>query len=173
MGLFDIFGNKKAELLDLQKLVIENSPDKLIMSGTKLKELARQAAARDLEIMQDCIRIIEKTKKPEVFFPRLDLLVAKTARLQEFERYVRFSGASPSEAFRKLCSDYQECVHEFLVRYFCDIFDKAEKLKTDKGKFNKYKLFYDSLQPYYGQMNEENIDYVETKYRAYTRRLKP
>jgi hypothetical protein len=171
MGFLDLFGKKKAELLELQKLVIENSPDRLIMSERKLKELARQAAARDLAIMQDCIRIVEKTTKPDTFFPRLDLLVAKTASLQNYERFIKFGGASPSAAFQQLCSDYQECVHEFLVRYFCDIFDKAEKLKTDKGKFNKYKLFYDSLQPFYKQMNEENIDYVETKYRAYTRGL--
>ena len=172
MGLFDLFGNKKQELLELQKLVLDNSPDKLIMSEKQLKDLATKAAARDLEIIQDCIRIVGSTTKPDTFFSRLALLIDKADNLRKYEKFISFKGASPSEAYGQLWSDYQESIQRFLIRYFSDVFDQAEKLKTDNGKLNKYQKFYDSLQPYYSQMSADHIDYIETKYKAYTNLLK-
>lgn len=172
MGLFDLFGaNKKEGLLELQKLVLANSPNKLIMSEKQLKGMATEAAARDLEIIQDCIRIVGTTTKPDTFFSRLALLIDKADNLRKYEKFISFKGATPSEAYGQLWEDHQESIHQFLIRYFSDIFDQAEKLKTNKGKLNKYQKFYDSLQPYYNQMNAENIDYIETKYKAYTRYL--
>lgn len=44
-------------------------------------------------------------------------------------------------------------------------------MKTDKGKLNQYQKFYDSLKPYFAEMNADNINYVETKYRVYTSAL--
>lgn len=171
VGLFGLFGKKKADLLELQKLVLKDSPNKLILSEKQLKSMAAQAAARDLEIINDCVRIIGSTKKPDVFFTRLALLIKKADDLRTFEKHIRFSGASPSLAYGEIFADMQECIGQFLVRYFMDIFDQASNAKTVKGKLAKYQKFYDSLQPYYDQMNKENIDYIETKYRAYTRSL--
>ena len=67
MGLFSLFGNKKKkeDLLELQKNILVNSPDRLIMSEKQLMESATRMAQRDLEIIQDCIRILGETKKPE------------------------------------------------------------------------------------------------------------
>lgn len=172
MGLFRLTkqASKKDKLLELQKIVLDNSPDRLIVSEKQLKELATKAANRDLEIIKDCIYILETTKKPETFFSRFDLFIAKAEHLRVYEEHLRFT-ASPSAAYGELWQDRQECIHNFLVRYFCDTLDQVDKLKTDKAKLNKYQKFYDSLQPYYEQMNPDNIDYIETKYRAYTRRL--
>ena len=173
MGLLNIFsGKKKEELIELQKLVVEDSPDRLIMSEKQLKNIAADNVNRDLEIIQDCIRILGSTTKPDTFFSRLALLIDKADNLRKYEKHLKFKGTLPSEAYGQLWEDHQECIHQFLVRYFSDTFDKAEKMKTEKGKFNKYKSFFDSLQPYYDQMNAYNIDYIETKYKAYTRYLK-
>lgn len=166
MGLFN---NKKNEkLLNLQKIVLENSPDRLIMTERQLIASAESMAQRDLEIIQDCIRLIGDTKNPDTFFSRFDLLVEKADHLRLFEDYISFT-ASPSLAFGEVWADQQEAIKRFLIRYFCDVFDKAEAAKTDKGKLSKYQKFYDSLQPYYHKMNADNIDYIETKYRAYTK----
>lgn len=174
MGLFGLFGNKKKEepkedLMELQNLVMRDSPDKLVMSEKQLKTAAVGVAERDLEIIQDCIRIIGSTKNPDTFFSRFDLLIEKSNRLRIFEKYISFSGASPSLAFDEVLADQQKAVHLFLVRYFSDVFDQAGKMKTVNGKLNKYQKFYDSLQPYYSKMDADNIDYIETKYRAYTK----
>ena len=173
MGLLGLFGQRKSEeeLLELQKVVLVNSPDRLIMSEKQLISEATRMAQRDLEIIQDSIRIIKETKKPDTFFSRFDLLIERAENLRIYEKHIRFT-VSPSAAYAELWNDRQECIRQFLVRYFLDIFDQAEKLKTASGKANKFQKFYDSLQPYYDQMNADNIDYIETKYRAYAKALK-
>lgn len=174
MGLMDLFKGKtnKDDLLQLQKIVVADSPDKLIMSEKQLKSLAATSAQRDLDIIQDCVRIIGTTKKPDTFFSRLDLLVEKADNLRTYEKFLSFKGASPSAAYGEIWSDYQEAIYQFLFRYFLDTLDQADKAKTAKGKLSKFQKFYDSLQPYYERMNAENIDYIETKFRAYTRDLR-
>ena len=172
MGLFDMFGNGKAELLELQKVVLDNSPDELILSKKKLLELARIQADNSLRIVQDCSKILQNTIKPDVFFERYQLMILHSSNLVILEKHIPFRGASPKAAFNVLMAEKQECINQFLIRYFCSVFDKAEKLKTDKGKLNQYQKFYDSLLPYYDEMDAANKDYIETKYKAYTRRLK-
>ncbi len=172
MGLFDIFSKKRTNLLELQKIVLDKSPDHLILSEKKLLQMAKIQADNSLRIIQDCNGILQKTTKPDVFFERLRLLILHSGNLATLEKYVPFRGASPKKAFDVLMAEKQDCIGEFLVRYFSAAFDKAAGLKTDKGKLNQYQKFYDSLVPYFGEMDEGNRDYVETKYKAYTRNLK-
>ena len=171
MGLFDLFRSKNDDLLELQKLVVENAPDKLIMSEKQLKAIANQKAANSLRIAQDCSHILQTTTSPDVFFDRFQLFAWHCSELALLEKYVPISGGSPTEVFGVLMKEKQEIINQFLVRYFCKVFDKAESLKTDKGKLNQYQKFYDSLKPYFSEMDADNIDYIETKYRAYTRLL--
>lgn len=171
MGLFDLFMNKNEKLLKLQRIVLEDSPDKLVLSEKQLKAMANQKAANSLRIAQDCCHALQTTTNPDVFFERFQLLVLHSSELAILEEYISFSGASPTTAFNVLVNEKQECIKQFLIRYFDKVIDKAESLKTDKGKLNQYQKFYDSLKPYFSEMDADNIDYIETKYRAYTRRI--
>lgn len=171
MGLLDSLfgGNKKQRLLNWQKIVMENSPDRLVMSEQQLRQVSIQQAQNDLRIMNDCRSLISSTVKPDVFFGRLNLLVERGEHLQRLEQYISFSGATPTAALNEIKQNYQEAIHQFLVRYFSDTFDKAEAMKTEKGKQNKYIKFYESLQQYYCYMDDSNKEYVETKYHAYVK----
>ena len=174
MGLFDFMQKKtigRTEyLLNWQRLVMPDSQNKLIMSEQQLKAASVQQAENDLRIVRDSANLIEKTTKPDVFFMRLNLLVERSGHLANLEKYISFSGSSPTAAHHEIISNYHKAINQFLVRYFSETFDKAEAMKTEKGRIGKYQKFYDSLQEYYRYMNPENIDYIETKYKAYTRR---
>lgn len=180
MGLFDFLVKKandfieagqqrKERMLLWQHLVMPDSPNKLILTEQQLKSITLQQAQNDLRIINDCTRLVESTTKPDVFFMRLNLLVEKSKHLADLGHYMKFSNVSPL-AYNEVVNNYHETINHFLWRYFSDTFDKAEAMKTEKGKLGKYQKFYDSLQEYYCYMNEENIDYIETKYRAYTRK---
>ena len=160
---------RKEHLLRWQNVLMTDSPNKLIMTEQQLKAATVQQAENDLRIIQDCVKLIEKTTKPDVFFMRLNLMVEKSKHLASLEEYINFSGASPTAAYNEVAQDYYEIVNQFLIRYFSETFDKAEAMKTEKGRIGKYQKFYDSLQEYYCYMSNENIDYIETKYKAYTR----
>lgn len=176
MGLLDFLKKKFAErteyLLNWQRLVTPDSPHKLIMSEQQLKAISIQQAENDLRIIRDSAKLIEKTTKPDVFFMRLNLLVDRTMHLASLEKYISFSGASPTDAYNEVINNHQEIIRQFLIRYFSETFDKAEAMKTEKGRIGKYQKFYDSLQEFYHYMNPENIDFIETKYKAYTRRIR-
>lgn len=173
MGLFDFMkkkGNARKEyLLHWQNLLMSDSPNKLIMTEQQLKIATIQQAENDLRIIRDCATLVEKTTNPKVFFMRLNLLIEKSKHLTNFEQYIPFSGASPTVAYHAALQNYNEAINQFLIRYFSETFDKAEALKTEKGRIGKYQKFYDSLQEYYCYMNNEHIDYIETKYKTYAK----
>lgn len=77
MSSVGLFGKSKKELLLWQNLIICGSPNKLVMSEKQLKLATEQQATNDLRIIQDCIKIISDTVKPDIFFSRLDLLKEK------------------------------------------------------------------------------------------------
>lgn len=154
-------------LLEWQNAVVEGSQNKLICSEHQLQQITTQQAENDLRIIHDCVQLTQSTLDPDVFFMRLDLLVEKSEHLCTLEKYISFSGASPKDAYNQVIEQRQEAIKQFLIRYATDCFDKAEALKTAKGKLGRYQKFYDSLQPYYEIMDTDNIDYIETKYKAY------
>lgn len=164
MGLFDfLFGrSKKTEyLLSMQKVVIENSPDRLVLTEKQLYAAAQEQAQNDLRIINDSLAIISKTTKPDVFFSRLELIQRHSGHLMLLEPYVDFSGASPAAAYHEFVTKKSEAIMIFLRRYYTAVHEKAQGMKTEKGKANQYIKFYDSLQEYYPVMSKENIEYIE------------
>lgn len=162
---------RKEELLALQRIVVENSPDKLICSEAQLRAIAAEKAESSHRIMDDCSNLLQTTTNPEVFFERLQLFEMNCRTLVSLEKYISYSGASPTEIYKILIREKQDVIKEFLIRYFCKVDTKADNLKTTKGKLCQYQKFYDSLKPYFTEMDADNIDYIETKYKAYTRLL--
>lgn len=159
------------KLLKLQKLVIEDSPDVLTYSGAQLYAIAEGKSANSFRIANECSSILQTTVDPDTFFERLQLFSTHCRSLVDYEEYISFSGATPTELYNTLILEKQELIKEFLVRYFSKVDIKASGLKTVKGQLNQYQRFYDSLTPYFSEMDADNIDYIETKYKAYTRLL--
>lgn len=165
MRIVGLFGKSKKELLAWQKIVLYNSPDKLIMSEKQLKQISYQTAQNHIRIIQDCIRLIRNTTNPEVFFSRLELLKKHGKALAALEPYIAYSGASPTAALEEVILREQEAIYNFIVRYYENVFDKAAALKTEKAKKRQFQKFYDSLQNYYDRIDERSIRYIEYKYR--------
>lgn len=159
--------DKINELLNWQKIVLTDSPDRLIMTQEQLQQLSEQQASDDLRIIQECMKIISYTIEPDVFFSRLDLLKEKASHMKSLEPFVDFSGATPTAALNEVLEKEQECIYQFLVRCYSCTFDKANTMKTEKGKNNQFKKLYDSLIPYFERMDEQNINYIKHKVEDY------
>lgn len=172
MGFLDYLikkiNTKGEHLLQWQNTIMKDSPNRLIMTEQQLKTATIQQAENDLRIINDCHKLLQSTKNPDVFFMRLNLLVEKSKHLCTLEKYVPLSGASPTAAYNEVVTNYHAAIQQFLIQYLSDTFDKAESMKTEKARIGKYQKFYDSLQEYYCYMNDENKNYIETKYRVYT-----
>jgi len=163
MGLFSfLFGGnrKERELLSLQKLVMKDSPNRLVMSERQLNSAATRLAKNDLRIVKDCISLISSTDKPSVFFSRLDLLEKTGKHLTLLEPHVSFS-VSPSAAYREVIRKKEECIYSFLERYCNAVRIKANGMKTEKGKLNKYQKSYTDLEPYFNKISISNMAYIK------------
>lgn len=160
-----IDGYSKEQLLEWQNLIMKDKLDKLIMSENQLKNESQNQAQRDLEIINDCTRILQDTVKPDTFFMRLELLENTSKHLSQLADYISFTGSNPKDAYKEVLDQKQDCITNFIVRCFNYTFDKAETMKTIKGKNNQYERFYNSLLPYMDLMNDYNKNYIERKYK--------
>lgn len=166
--MIKFFSKRKEDqqhLLQWQNTIFPDKSDKLLLKKSQLQQYSNQQASDDLRIIQDCIKIINTTTNPSVFFDRLDLLKEKGEHLKLLEPYVKFANTSPSEAYTEVLNQEQESIYNLIGRCYCVAFDKAEKLKTEKGKKNQFQKFYDSLLPYTDKMNDHNINYLHYKVR--------
>lgn len=161
MGLIKFL--KKLNLLSLQSLVLGKSYSYLIMTEKQLIREAQRIVKSDLKIINDCTRLINSTIKPNVFFMRYDLLKEKANHLVKFEPYIKMTGTPPHKMVSTIETKEQLAIADFLKRYYLSVDSKARTLKTEKSRNNQYTKFYDSLQPYYNKMNDENKNYVNGK----------
>lgn len=133
-------------------------------------QLKQQQAQNSLRIVNDCIKIISETKNPDVFFSRYNLLIEHTENLLALQHFVSFSGPSLSSAYVEVINNKQIAIKDFLNRYWADTLSKITNLKTEPAKIKRIQTFYDSLEKYKHEMNEENIDFFITKYNIYLKK---
>ena len=136
--------------------------------GRPDRSVTLAALQRDLDLINESAAIMEKTSNPETFFSRYDFYMEKLALMAEREstgvRGVKFGGESFILKFKKMSSGKLriETINNFIDRMWADTCQKAEKLKTDKGKQNRYQKFYSDLQQYEEKMPPECIQHYRS-----------
>lgn len=156
----------KKDLLAWQKIVIANSPDRLICNRSQLESATTMAAQRRLEIIKDSQQLVNNTVNPDTYFERFDLLYEHLLFLLQVEPYFSFVNGSPSQSIAHLCQSEELSNKAFIERYYQAVSEKAQVLKTAKGKLNRYQKFYDSLKPYFRRLSSSNIAYIEQLYQS-------
>lgn len=129
----------------------------------KQKPVDLVALQRDLEIANDCAQLIENTVNPETFFSRYDLYMEKLATLAEAQasHRVKVKGDNLVQKYERMKTDEQivETINAFIDRMWTDTCQKAEKLKTEKGKENKFNKFIEILSSYNEHMPTQCIEH--------------
>ena len=167
--ILDITGlnkKQKAELLQLQKILIENSPDELLYGKNELLQMVQSEASNRLRIFKGSILIIIKTTDPDTFFSRYDLLLKQAERIDILSDYVKFNGVEPKSVYQEALNNKQKQIYQMINRYWSETIKGADNLKTTNGKKNCYQMFYDTLEQYKNEISEENIRYYTDKYQS-------
>ncbi len=124
------------------------------------------ALQRDLEIVNDCAQLIENTVNPETFFSRYDLYMEKLAILAEAQasHRVKVKGDNLIQKYERMNTDEQkiETINAFIDRMWADTCKKADKLKTEKGKENRFNKFVESLSSYNERMPAQCLEHYNT-----------
>lgn len=120
---------------------------------------------RDLQIVNDCANLIENTTNPDVFFERWNLYMEKLKILADAQDkgLVKVSGESISKKYKKLSGKetYTDAVNQFIKRYWNDTCKKAENLKTENGKKNRYNKFFEKMGTYDDIIPQECIEFYK------------
>ena len=67
----------------------------------------------------------------------------------------------PSEAFSRIEAQFDAATNDFLQRSFEKAKAHADTLKTDSGKTNAIKRYFDNMEKYIIHMNGKSLEYFD------------
>lgn len=118
------------------------------------RQIYTQEAKNDLRIIGESSKIVQETNDPDVFFSRFDLIIERYEHLSSIENFLSFQGDRPSEICEKVKCHYNDCVREFIEKYFLDSYSRAVTLKTVSGRKNRIKRSFDAIAKYQDKMGD-------------------
>ena len=143
-----------------------SKPSKVISKQDVADEIRKQAKERaqgSLKIVRDCAELVNTTINPEVFFSRYNLMLEHLETLAGLECTGIFSNSPelPSEAFLRLESQFATETNTFLDRSFDSAKAHADTLKTETGKKNAIKRYFENMEKYIVQMPGESLEHFD------------
>ena len=100
----------------------------------KISQRELQYVQTRLSQLQDSVRLVNSTVKPDVFFKRLHFTLDLLLDLQSYEKYKIFKGTRPSDDYRKIINNLESTVNDFIDRTIASNNDRLSTLKTDKAR---------------------------------------
>lgn len=128
------------------------------------EKMEQYSAANSLRICRESIKIVYETTNPDTFFSRYEIILKEAANIEKFSNKFNFGDLSPQTMRQEVINGKQKYTRDMIDRYWIETYAKAQTLKTDNGKKNRYQKFYDTLEQYKDEMNEDNVRYYTQKY---------
>lgn len=156
---------QQSDAIELQKILIENSGNDLILSNDELYQMAHDRIENDFRIIDESQNIIEKTKDIETFFMKSNLIVEKYKDVCLFEPYMPFGGGTPSEAYAQALSNREEDTKHFIYQHIAYLCETSENLPSESEKSILYMDAYETFKKRYDTISPENQARIETEFR--------
>lgn len=149
------------ELLKWQELVYPNTiPGKLVITRKQLNSASKMLEENSTRILNDCRNLIHSTYTPDVFFKRYQLAIDSVQNLCKLSQFYPVH-PDPNDMYKELIKDKTLLTNDFLDRTWNKVKEDADKLKTEKGKLNRYAKFKEEIEKYYEEMTAESINYFK------------
>lgn len=122
---------------------------------------------REVEILNNCATLMEKTNNIDTFFERYKLYMEKLTLLSDAEkcRKFNFEGDSPTKQLIEYQTESKrtQLFNEFIDRAWRKVCEKAETMKTERGKENQYKKFESLMKSHENVLTPASINYYKSK----------
>ncbi len=118
---------------------------------------AKMVVSDRARIIADCVKLVNSTVEPRVFFERYRALLSNCADMVTLEEYFPFTEPLPSKQLATIEGKKADTIDDFIDRYYEATVLKMLKLKTEKAKAAKIEDFYLTLTFYSGDMEVENV----------------
>ena len=129
----------------------------------RIRKQAQFQSAGSLKIINDCVHLVNTTVNPEVFFMRYDLMLEHLETLAGLECTGIFENSRelPSEALLRVEKQFDAATIDFLNRSFENAKKHSDTLKTENGKKNAIKRYFDNMEKYIVNMGSDGLEYFE------------
>lgn len=159
---FRNYAAEKEHLMGWQKALLPDTK-KLILTEEQLRKLSIQKIHCDSEIVDECSDIIRSTVDAKLFFEKLNLFFIHKMSLVSLYAYNKDIKANfPNSVYIAECRI--QLIYDFIKRYSNSVTESMKRVKTAKTKCKRWQNFYDSLEPFDSEMDDENIRYYKGIY---------
>lgn len=160
MGIFNFFKKKDNSKLQEWQNIILGSEYQLKYSEKELKNLTNEQVVRRLEIITDCVNLVNTTNTVDVFFKRFDLLIHHLNYLSNLEKFIEFPKTFiPSHELNTILKKKDVSINDFIVRSWENILSKNEKFKTDTTKRKHIIKYFDELSQYITEFGPKSLSH--------------
>lgn len=141
-----------------QKQIERKADQKKQWLAEKIRGHAKEQSQQLLKIIADCAELVNTTVNPDVFFSRYNLMLEHLETLAGFECTGIFDNSHelPSETFLRVEAQFEAATNEFLNRSFEAAKSHADSLKTESGKKNAIKRYFENMENYISRMSGES-----------------
>ena len=131
--------------------------------ANKIREQAKEQSQQLIKVVKDCVELVNTTTNPDVFFKRYNLMLEHLESLAGLECTGVFANSPelPSVAFLRIEAQFDAATIGFLDRSFENAKSHANTLKTENGKKNAIKRYFDNMEKYIIYMDSEGLEYFD------------
>lgn len=116
-----------------------------------------QNALLRVKQLHESAKIINSTTNVSTFFSRFDFALQICDELKEYEYTGCLKTISPSQQKYELMKQLPSVINHLIVRCYEKEFEKAQLLKTDKGKHNRMVRFFNDIS---SELNQYGAKYI-------------
>ncbi|MDD2401974.1 MAG: hypothetical protein PHD60_07240 [Clostridia bacterium] len=119
-----------------------------------------------LRILEDCKYLVMTSENIDTVIDRLNLGIQHAYTIKQLEQNGLYNGTPTSNDYLNIFLEQKESIiNRCLNRAYKDMLNKSSELKTERGKYNRYKKFIEQLHKYDEEyaytINEEYVKQIE------------
>ncbi len=116
-----------------------------------------------LHLADESLGIAARTCNPEIFFSRIKIAIDKISECVKYENngMVYPENNSPSKVLKQFEDSKPDYIDEFIINSYNMEMSKANELKSQAGRDNRIKKYFDSLSSFENEMTPQNLETIQ------------
>lgn len=149
------------DVIAWQNLLTGCITNEIHLSRESLMEMSLKTLEQHNRIIDDCVRLVNTTTSPDIFFKRWNMLLQHCQIVNKYEKFVPFKHPLPSEQYAMILHNRYATEELFIKRAFYKVYESAEKLKTPAARKRKIDNFFINIESYNDEFLPESMEYIE------------